>query len=146
MNIIPSLRGINYTDQLKKMNIQSIERRFDRYRILYTRKALLGLVPTLGLSLSHDAGHRLGRMVQISKSNSKLKSDSFIIKGPETFNSLPKDIRNLDCSMETFKAKLDNFLQLIPDVPRIAVGHSYQSNSLKDQINNWKWRLDISSL
>ena len=80
------------------------------------------------------------------KSNSKLKSDSFIVKGPETFNTLPKDIRNLDCSMETFKAKLDNFLQLIPDVPRIAVGHSYQSNSLKDQINNWKWRLDISSL
>ena len=117
MNMIPSLRVLCYTKQLKKLNIQSIEQRFDIYRILYTRKALLRLFPSLGPSLSHDTGHRLGRMVQISKSKSKLKSDSFIIKGPETFNALPKDIRNLDCTMETFKAKLDNFLQL----PKILV-------------------------
>ena len=122
------------------MNISSIQRRFDRYRIIYVRKILLNLVPNPGISIRRGSHERQGLQleVNITKTDSKLKSDSFLIRGPLTFNSLPEDLRSLDGSMDSYKKKLDEFLELIPDCPRIDCGGS---NLLNDQIKKWVWKL-----
>ena len=58
--------------------------------------------------------------------------------GPKLFNVLPKDIRNLmDCTVEKFKSKLDEFLLTVQDQPALpgyTGGSSQQfgSNSLLD--------------
>merc|ERR1712105_47157 len=123
---------------------QSIERRFDRYRVLYARKIILGLVPSMGVSISNDSNHRLGRKLNVPRYKSKIKQDSFAVRGPESFNSLPLVLRNMECSMETFKTKLDEFLSIIPDKPRIDAGCKLYSNSLKNQVYNWRWKTDLS--
>ena len=109
--------------------------------MIYIRKALCGLVPRMGLIEEHDHDHRLGLKVQVPRTKTKLRSESFAVRGPEVFNSLPKELRNETGSMETFKKKLDEFLYLIPDIPRITAGSSLHSNSLQSQIKGWTWQL-----
>ena len=143
MKLIPDLRDKSYCEQLKLFNLQSLERRFDRYRVIYTRKALLGLVPNLGIKLIHDADHRLGRKVLFPRAGTKLKQESFTVKGPDTFNTLPKDLRNDNGCMDTFKEKLDRFLTLVPDKPRIDADTKFASNTLKNQMKKWTGRFDL---
>ena len=139
--LVPELRNMKYTDQLRMMNIQSLERRYDRYHVIYVRKALLGLVPRMGLIEEHDRDHRLGLRLKVPRTTNKLREESFVVRGPEAFNCLPKDLRNEIGSMDTFKKKLDEFLFLIPDIPRIAVGSYIHLNSLKNQIKGWTWQM-----
>ena len=40
---------------------------------------------------------------------SRKRRDSFIVRGPVTINDVPKDLRDLKDSMQTFKANLDEF-------------------------------------
>ena len=74
------------------------------------------------------------------KTDSKLRLNSFIIKGPAIFNCLPSDLRLLEDSMDTFKSNLDLFLSMIPDNPRIDGG---ESNELKERLKKWTWSLRI---
>ena len=127
-----------YIERLKKLKIQSIQRRFDRYRVTYVRKILKGLVPNPGIIQRTDEKHRLGITLEIPKVSSKLRAESFTVIGPKTFNALPQDLRDLKVSMDTFKTHLDHYLELIPDIPRTQGGGS---NTLEEQIKNWKWTL-----
>ena len=72
-----------------------------------------------------------------------LKEKSFTVNGPQLFNSLPKNIRNMtNCTVEDFKIKLDMFLSYVPDQPKTesltpeAINQytMKQSNSIIDQI------------
>ena len=50
-----------------------------------------------------------------------VRDDSFQVHGPRLFNCLPIQIRNLtNCSVDSFKFKLDNFLSLVPDEPKVS--------------------------
>ena len=73
---------------------------------------------------------------------SNLRRYSFVIRGPELFNSLPMDLRNLDGTLNLFKAKLDDFLVMIPDVTRLEGSVSYTYNNLDDRIANWTWTMN----
>ena len=74
---------------------------------------------------------------------SNLRMNSFPIRGPELFNCLPADIRDINISQNTFKLKLDNYQALIPDRPRIGEGSkSFHSNKLDTVINHWKWSIE----
>ena len=95
----------------------------------------------MGLIEEHDRDHRLGLKVQVPRTKTKLRSELFSVRGTEVLNSLPKELRNETGSMETFKKKLDEFLYLIPDIPRITAGSSLHSNSLQSQIKGWTWQL-----
>ena len=75
------------------------------------------------------------------KGMSKLRSDSFCIRGPKLFNSLPEKLRNMTCTMDIFKEKLDQYLSLLPDRPRIDEGSKLHCNSLDHVISQWKWTL-----
>ena len=56
-------------------------------------------------------------------------------RGPKLFNCLPKDLRDSEVSVDTFKNRLDQVLQKIPDKP--SMPHYYQSasgNSIIEQL------------
>ena len=138
--LVPSIRNLTYTERLREMNISSIQRRFDRYRIIYVRKILLNLVPNPGISIRRESHERQGIQFEVNtmRTDPKLKSDSFLIRGPLTYNSLPEDLRSLNESIDSFKKNLDEFLRIIPDCPRIDCGGS---NLLNEQIKKWVWKL-----
>ena len=85
---------------------------------------------------------RRGRFCRIPSLNTKAKAGmktmvdvSFAVRGPRLFNLMPKGLRNFQGSLETFKAKLDKYLSMVPDKPHLAnyPGQSTESNSLLHQ-------------
>ena len=114
------------------MRIQSVQRRYDRYRVIYTRKCALGQVPNCNITIRRDASQRNGATMTVPtlKGMSKLRKDSFVVRGPQVFNSILSNLRDMDISTDTFKAKLDEFLSLIPDCPRIDAGTRLHTNEL----------------
>ena len=76
------------------------------------------------------------------KGMSVLRWDSLTVRGPELWNCLPADLREISLSKETFKHKLDEFLELIMDEPRIG-GCRLNSNKLDVRVSQWEWRLRI---
>ena len=64
-----------------------------------------------------------------------------MVRGPELFNCIPSYLRDTEVSMDTFKTKLDEFLSLIPDSPRIDAGSKLHSNELDFAIKKWTWSL-----
>ena len=47
----------------------------------------------------------------------KIREFSIFTVGPKLYNSLPKDLRQLQMSPQEFKCKLDKYLSTIPDLP-----------------------------
>ena len=126
---IKGLQGCNYWERLKVLNIFSLERRRERYIILYTFKIIFSVVPNPGIEWCNTTTRR-GRLITIQKVNpsickagSTLKFNSFIFVCARLFNCLPKDIRNFNPignnSMDLLKSKLDGFLRMVPDEPRL---------------------------
>ena len=60
IRLVPEIPNLSYTERLKKLNQSSIQRRFDRYRLVYTRKVLLDQVPNPGITVQHQKSVRLG--------------------------------------------------------------------------------------
>ena len=110
--------------------------------ILYTVKALTGLVPNPGFVVHQNKRTGLHLVVPWSRSISgiateKMKDRSILVQGPKLFNILPKDLRTEyeNISIESFKHRLDEFLRTIPDQPTVAgLGRAADSNSIIDQI------------
>ena len=108
------------------MKMLSLQRRLERYRIIYIWKILEGQVPNCGIfSTTEEA--RLGRKCTIPRLNTtarqavqSLKEQTFQVNGPKLFNSLPAYIRNTrNCPLDDFKKKLDKWLEKIPDEPSV---------------------------
>ena len=145
---------MNYWERLRILKMNSQQRRFERYRIIYTWKILEGLVPNCGLIKT--TSDRTGRKCTIppvkSKTRQSLKSlryQSFQVHGPQLFNSLPKFVRNTTkCGVEEFKEKLDQYLSNIPDQPKIGTlipptceqFSLSPSNSIVDQVREFHRR------
>lgn len=112
-------------ERLKHLRLSSIERRMERYVVIYTWKILENLVPNTGIS-SHTSP-RHGRLCSLpkivtkcSKAIQTIRENSLNVKGPRLFNTIPEEIRNLSgCSVTTFKTHLDKYLDTIPDQPRL---------------------------
>ena len=145
---IPEVRELNYWDRLKKLKMNSQQRRFERYRIIYIWKILEKQVPNPGVEESFSDSK--GRLVKIPPVNNKstsrvktLREATLKVHGGQLFNSLPPNLRNMmKCDLDLFKEKLDNFLSTIPDQPKIGdltpaccnQTTAAPSNSLVDQI------------
>ena len=139
---IEEVRHLNYWEQLGKLKMKSHERRRERYLIIYTWKVLEAQVPAIGGIRSSENARR-GRLCIIPGLNNRaperirnLREASFTTHGPRLFNTLPAKVRNITgCSIDTFKAKLDRHLSLVPDEPQIQ-GYTAQrrseTNSLLD--------------
>ena len=145
---ISGMRDLSYWEQLNKLKMYSLERRRERYRIIYTWRILEGHVPNVGNNRITSREHeRRGRECvppsvkpSADRQVQNLIYSSLPVHGQKLFNALPRSLRNLSgCKVDTFKHELDKFLQTIPDEPRIRGYEQYsrtESNSLIDMIKS----------
>ena len=142
---IKSCKEMSYWDVLKDLKLYSLQRRRERYRIIYLWSILEGLAPNPKPSQIYAKfNSRLGRTcaIPIVKSGpyQKLVWSSFAVHSARSFNCLPK-VRNVtDCSKDVFKNCLDKYLKTVADEPQIR-GYTLfkhtDSNSLIDMINSY---------
>ena len=109
-----------YWERLKMLKLQSIQRRIERYKLLYVCKIMKGLVPNCGLVW--DYNDRRGRKCKIpnyGKYFKKARDQSFCMSASRLFNELPRILRDDQCSsIDVWKGKLDTLLSEMPDWPR----------------------------
>ena len=141
---ITGIQGLSYWEQLKKLKLYSLQRRRERYIILYIWRILEGQVPNLEctpvLAQQHQRRGRECRVPLVSTSATPVikhaRYSSIAIRGPRLFNCLPQTIRDISgCSVEGFKQALDKFLLSIPDEPLVQGYTQYrrcETNSLVD--------------
>ena len=137
---------VDYWQRLKTLHLYSLERRRERFTILYIYKIKIGLVPNLGLTF--DNHPRTGTKVT-PKLNRKaprwvtnIRQHTFYAKGPQLYNLLPKDLRTNESidipdkiHVTRFKTKLDKWMELIPDQPTIEEqGRAAATNSIIHQV------------
>ena len=121
---IDGMHALNYWEQLNRLGLYSLERRRGRYRIFFVWKVIEGFSPALeGISKYNDIHFRRLCHVPVIRQGPyhRLRNSSFSVKALQLFNSVPKNIRDLNgCSKDQFKNKLDEFLRKIPDEPQIS--------------------------
>ena len=142
---IQGMKDLNYWDRLKSLNMYSLERRRERYAIIYTWKVINGVVP----NISEDADQiqtyehiRRGKLCFVPRLNGRalqsvqtMRENSLAVLGPRLFNELEPELRGFDGKLEVFKRRLDRFLETVPDRP--ALPHYPQAatnNTLKVQL------------
>ena len=137
--------GMNYWDRLKHLRLYSVQRRRERYLIMYVFKIIHGLVPNCGLSFHENP--RTGIHAIVPKLNptsssqvKSMRSNSFNFVAPTLFNLLPTtmrrvyDVRN---PFDKFKSDLDTLLSDIPDEPTVnGLTRNVRSNSLIHQMTS----------
>ena len=156
---ISELRELNYWQRLVELKLYSIQRRHERYSIIYVYKVLEELVPNFTANkIEVKFSERRGRLCVIppvtrNQCPSIVKNArevSFPIRGPRIFNSLPKHIRNISgVSVDTFKYKLDQFLRTVPDKPTVdgyCGMRAAPSNSLIDVIPHMMTIQDVNTV
>ena len=91
---VQGMGSMSYWERLKSLKMNSIQRRFERYRIIYIWQILNGNVPNFGITFSKNV--RRGMMVNILVLNSKVKASvktlrdqSLLVHGGRMFNLLP---------------------------------------------------------
>ena len=136
---IAGLEANNYWQRLEILRIYSIQRRHERYLIIYTWKIIEGIVPDPAPSyfeviVNPRKGRKIKRLTHVSGTNRKITSlrhGSFFVVGPRLFNCLPKEVRDVtNVGVETFKKHLDRFIGAVPDEP--PVYGAVWTNSLLD--------------
>ena len=133
---------LNFWQRISQFNLRSQQRRYERFLIIYTWKVIENLAPNCGLEW--EWSERNGRNVVIpnptqgaSTKVKSLRTSSFQIRGPKLFNSIPLEIRNLtECSVNTFKNRLDCLLNMIPDTPTSQKYHPAPLNNLTSRSSN----------
>ena len=117
--------GNDYWTCLKNMKVYSLQRRRERYRIIYIWKVLENLVPNINDQIKCKENARRGRhcIIPRLRGNGKTRSiheASLSVHGSKLFNALPKQIRDTtNVSIAKFKRALDAYLAHIPDEPQI---------------------------
>ena len=137
----------DYWERLQRYHLYSLQRRRERYRIIYTWKILEGIVPNLSgrSQLITKTSLRSGRLCTVpptptSTTNKlqRLREGSFCVNGPRLFNSLPSHLRNMTgISHLDFKKELDKFLWTVADEPLVSgytARRRAESNSLQHRI------------
>ena len=144
---IVGITGISYWDALRKLKMYSLERRRERYMIIYTWKVIEHLVPNINRNanvrgITWNLNGRLGRkcVVPLVRKGPYQTSRyaSFAVQGPRLFNCLPRKLRDMsNCDVKSFKAGLDTFLSTVPDEPQIPSYVQFRrapSNSITDMM------------
>ena len=106
---VNGMSNLNYWERLQFLQLYSLERRRERYLVIYTWKTLEGLVPN-NCNLISTETRRHGRKCIVIPSSAtvaktaNLIDNSFTTRGPKLFNCLPLPLRNLSgVSVTTFK-------------------------------------------
>ena len=142
---INNMRELNYWERLESLDLYSLERRRERYAIIYIWKILNNLVPNIctgGDAVRAVVHVRRGKLCAVPPINNRSrasvrtrKEQSFSVRGPKLFNVMPRELRNCEDGLGVFKGKLDRFLKKVPDKPSLPnYIQSAASNSLLDQL------------
>jgi hypothetical protein len=140
---VQGMQKLDYWERLSSLRLYSLQRRRERYDILYVWKILEGLVPNVSavskrqVTLVQDTSGRRGRVCKVpapektaAASIKTLVINSFTIRATRLFNVLPQSIRGISgCELDTFKHALDEYLTALPDRPAVQ-GYTTESNSL----------------
>ena len=148
---IEGMEGLNYAQRLKELKMNSVQRRQERYKILYIYKIKEQLVPNIsdthGLQFSQRGRHGCICVVPsyplYQNKAVTARNSSFALTASSLWNTLPRSIRNISgLSVDSFKRKLDKQLKKCPDEPRCsAIGlyidmHGRSSNSITHVAKN----------
>ena len=76
--LVPVLKNKPYSERLQIIKLTSMERRFDRYKIFYIRKMLLGLVPNMGIKIRRSEKHRNGIFLEQCDLGKKVRNQSLL--------------------------------------------------------------------
>ena len=132
---IVDCNGLDYWERLKKLNLQSLQRRRERYSIIHMWKIYNNLVPN-DLNIEFYDSGRLGIMVKlpslIKTSTSAAQTtidNSFGIRASRLWNKIPGKVTRIR-DLEKFKEKLGEFLRKFPDQPLTSGYSSPNNNSL----------------
>ena len=140
---IDGMEGKNYWQRLKELNLHSLQRRRERYIIIYTWKIIYDLVPNLTGEnrIQVHWTDRFGIQCILPKLNrgasdriKTCKDNSFVFRGPKLFNCIPDNIREFDGTPEALKTRLDKFLNSIPDKP-ILPGREYSQATTSNRLD-----------
>ena len=113
----------SYWERLKIFKLTSIQRRNERYKLLYIWKSLNGYVPDLNLKWKNEPSNRSGPVLEaklVKGSNDTIKNlcrDSLLNFGVMMYNQLPVSIRTFKGKLSEFKSLLDRCLCLSPVQP-----------------------------
>ena len=127
---ITGMEKLDYHERLKNLNLYSLERRRDRYAIIYGWQQLEGIKPNImGLKSSWIGTSRriISRKIPVKTEGRevKQKNRTKIYNCParrteRLFNSIPPSLKNRTKeTTEIFKGHLDRWLREVPDLPRI---------------------------
>ena len=133
---IESCQHLNYWQRLEHLGLYSLQRRRDRFRILYMWKVYKGLAPD-HLNLDFKNSLRRGPYVErpLGKSASKTVNTSIFhsctSSAVSLFSATPKFVKE-QTTLEAVKRELDHFLTKIPDRPPIKGYGRQTDNGLLD--------------
>lgn len=118
---VEGIENLNYHQRLHKLKLYSIQRRRERYQVIYMFKVARNLVPNnLKFEFYETSRHGLNcKRPKIPASTSHLSTvrrNFFTATGPATFNTLPGYIKEAQ-TLEQYKSRLDKFLTTVPDLP-----------------------------
>ena len=111
-----------YHERLKSLGFYSLQRRRERYCIIYIWKIIEGLTPNFSSPITSKFSGRRGRSCIISHVNvgriGTLAYNSCRWRSMRLFNSLPMHLRSIStCSVLRFKTQLDIFLGSVEGLP-----------------------------
>ena len=121
---ISGYQDLHYYDRLKGLQLMSLQRRRERYYLLYLHKVLHEVVPNdINITFHHNDRRGLCANIPPILRHTKAKfqsmfDSSFAVLAPRLWNSLPKQIRREE-KFEKFKSSLTRYLLSTPDEPPI---------------------------
>ena len=145
---IDGMEELDYHERLKKLNMYSLERRRDRYLIIYGWQQIENIKENiLKLEISGRNSNRRIKQRQTPNYGRARERILPLIKTKinecparkieRAFNCMPRELRDVTgVKTETFKNQLDKWLSVIPDQPRGGGYARYvaaESNSIQDQ-------------
>ena len=116
--MIDGFKKLTYWERLKILDMASIERRFERYRTIYSYKIYRGWTDNCGLTWKYN--EKFGLLMNtltVGKFSKQHRSQSFQYLGPRYFNNLPRHLRDSKDEFPVWKRKYNEFLRQIPDTP-----------------------------
>ena len=124
---ITEIQHLNYWERLHELKLYSLQRRRERYIIIYIWKITHHMVPNIDGTMGHKIKtrkhprHGTQCVIQYPTNRNpapSLQENTITVFGPRLYNSLPKYLRDIEIiKTEKFKFELDKFLELIPDEP-----------------------------
>ena len=117
---------LNYWEILHELKLYSLQRRRERYIIIYICNVTQHMVPNgkMGHNIKTRKQPRHGTQCVIQYPTNRnpaqsLQENAITIFGPRLY-SLPKYLKDIESvKTEKFKYELDKFLELIPDEPKM---------------------------